>query len=122
MALRTNISHDFASSNYPSMETPVFQDPRAPSPTTTATAMASPRPIHYAPSPYLHPEMMHGMASGSTTPLSISAPSPQFLSAETFESLYQAHAHHAHHHRHTSSTSSAPLWGQGQQRGDFNHS
>ncbi|KAK8067093.1 hypothetical protein PG997_013840 [Apiospora hydei] len=86
----TNSNNNFAASSYTSVETTTPQEP-----------MASPRPINYAPSPFLQPELMHGYPEGSTTPLSVSAPSPRFLTPETFESFRQ-------HHRHSSSTSSAP--------------
>ncbi|XXH00198.1 hypothetical protein Hte_006540 [Hypoxylon texense] len=62
------------------------------------SALHSPA-FHNTPSPFLNPEQWHGAPMESTTPLSLSAPSPNFLSSHTFQ----------HHHRQNSSISSAPV-------------
>ncbi|KAH6649010.1 hypothetical protein BKA67DRAFT_539010 [Truncatella angustata] len=89
-------------------EQSIHQDPLA----TPVVLSPQPQPINYTPSPlpspFLHPQMMQG-APRSTTPLSLSAPSPQFMSAPTFEP-------HHHHHRHTSSIPSLPLYAQGKEK------
>ncbi|KAF7539793.1 hypothetical protein G7054_g1900 [Neopestalotiopsis clavispora] len=78
-----------------SFDAPAHQDLMA------TPVVLSPQPIHHAHSPFLQPEATH-TAPRSTSPFSLSAPSPQLMSPHTFQP-------HHYHHRHSSSASSVPV-------------
>lgn len=88
MILRSTRAHHAHSSSQPSLEIPCYrQDPWS-NPTYETT-----------PSPFLEAHQWPTTGySESTTPLSVSAPSPVFMPSPQFM-----------HHRHTSSVSSAPV-------------